>query len=175
MTSRQQHIFLVTPLIFSGLIVKVLLFTGCSLFVEQPDLPTNFDPKMKIFVASYDDTWRAVQITLQSYPIRINNYETGSIETEVLDSLKSWVPPHRKALPIGRSTRLRVKVLKGKVKGREASQVSIFKETRNQANFFSDPTPLPSDGLEEALLLYRVGREILIERKLKQSQEELTL
>ena len=153
----------------------VFITTGCSLFVEQPDLPTTFDPQSQIFAASYDDTWRAVQISLQTYPIRINNYETGVIETEVIGSMKGWTPPHKKSQGIGRSSRLKVKVLKGKVKGREATRVTVFKEVRKQANFFSDPTPLPSDSLEEKILLYRIGREIKIERRLKDNQQELTL
>ena len=61
-----------------------------------------------------------------------------------------------------------------KTRKRKRTKVSILKEVRMQRDFFSDPTELVSDGYEEKQLLYRIAREIHIEKILKRAHEKMT-
>ena len=62
--------------------------------------------------------------------------------------------------------------VKGALEARQATKVTIVKETQLQVDFFSDPRSLPSDGLEEKSILYRIGREIQVERALAKAQKK---
>ena len=56
-----------------------------------------------------------------------------------------------------------------------ATKVTLTKDVTLQSDFFSDPKFLPSDGLEEKTILYRIGREIQIERALAKAQKKQNL
>ena len=59
-----------------------------------------------------------------------------------------------------------------KVKGREAVQVTIIKDIEHKRNFFEEYQKVKTDGLEEMALFYRIQRELLIQRKINESQKK---
>ena len=100
--------------------------------------------------------------------MRINNMDSGIIETEAIRGYKVWMPPYKSDIGSGGlSYYLNVHIVKGLIDGREAIKVSIAKNIENTTDFFSEPKKLPSDGLEEKAILYRIGRELQIERALE--------
>ena len=70
------------------------------------------------------------------------------------------------------SDRVVVAEVRGAFENRAATKVTIVKESNLQPDFFSDPRALPSDGLEEKAILYRIRREIEIERALAKAQKK---
>jgi hypothetical protein len=56
--------------------------------------------------------------------------------------------------------------------GVASTEVSIEKRISLEKNFFAEGKRLPSDGLEEEGLLYRIDRELTIERALDKAYEQ---
>lgn len=158
--------------VFSGLFL-VLTLGGCSLFAERGELPNSFGPREQIFYGDVDQVWRATQIAFSKYPIRINNLDLGILETDVSTGYKVWTPPHKPSVSGGMSSKLSVRVVKGVVENRSAVRVTVQKESELKRDFFAETQKLPSDGLEEKALLYRIGRELQIDKALKKAQENL--
>lgn len=151
----------------------LVILSGCALFRENSGPPETFAVRDEMYYGSFDQVWRAAQLALQNYPMKINNMDLGVIETEQVKGYKVWMPPYKtEQTSGGLAYSLNVRLIKGKSQGRDVVKVSILKETQIQKDFFSEPVRMPSDGLEEKSILYRIGRELQIERALEKAQEK---
>lgn len=132
-----------------------------------------FGPREQVFYANFDEVWRAVNFVLQPYPLRISNMDQGNLETDMIRGYRIWSPPYKSEnAATAENYRLNIRVIKGApINGRPATKVNIVKELQIQSDFFSEPRSLPSDGLEEKSILYRIGREITIERAIVRAQK----
>lgn len=153
--------------------ILLVLVSGCALF-KQPEYPTeSYGPKESVFYAEYDQVWRATLLALQRYPITVNNMDIGVIETDAVRGENIWSPPHK---PItrrgGLAYVLSLRVIKGKVQGKSAIKVAVSKNIEIQRDFFADKEKQASDGLEEKTILYRIGRELQIDRALNRFQNQ---
>jgi hypothetical protein len=147
---------------------------GCALFRENSGPPPSFDPREQIFYGSFDAVWRVTQIALQSYPMRVNNMDTGVIETEPIKGYKVWTPPYNPDMATGGlSYFLNVRVTKLSNDSRDGVKVSIVKNIELARDFFSEVDHLPSDGLEEKTILYRINRELTIDKALEKAQARM--
>ncbi|MEK6556574.1 MAG: hypothetical protein AABZ31_15095, partial [Bdellovibrionota bacterium] len=71
---------LVTLTIFSC----SLALTGCALSDKDSDATVEqLEPVVQVYEATYDEVWRAMQKAFSRYPIRLNNADTGELETDV--------------------------------------------------------------------------------------------
>lgn len=130
-------------------------------------------PREKVYPNSFEDVWKAVNLVLQPYPLRISNMDQGILETDTLRTGRIWNPPYGTSAPgTGETYRLVIRVIKGSKGERQATKITILKDAAVQRDFFSDPKPLASDGLEEKTILYRIEREIQIERALVRLQKK---
>lgn len=146
--------------------------TGCALFEERGGPAMMFGPREQVYYATFEETWKAVNFALAAYPLRISNMDQGTLETDMIRGYRIWVPPHKsETATTSESYRLVVRVIKGALDGKPATKVTIVKESQVQRDFFSDPRSLPSDGLEEKAVLYRISREIQIERAIVRAQK----
>ena len=132
-----------------------------------------FGPREQVYYATYEEVWRAVNFVLQPYPLRISNMDQGTLETDMIRGYRIWSPPYKAETSSTSETyRLTIRVIKGApLAGKAATKVTIVKESQIQQDFFSDPRSLPSDGLEEKSVLYRISREIQIERAISRAQK----
>ncbi len=161
------------PSTFRVLLSLILLsaVSGCALFEERTGPASFFGPREEIYRASFEEVWRSVNLVLQPYPLRTSNMDLGLLETELVKTNRIWTPPHKSdRASSGVSYKLTIKVIKGAVGSGGATKVVIIKDAVIQSDFFADPRAQPSDGLEEKSLLYRIGREIQIERALVRAQ-----
>jgi hypothetical protein len=156
--------FLIIFMIFSA--------AGCALFEERGNPPEVYGPREQVFYASFDEVWKAVNLVLQAYPLRVSNMDQGIIETDSIRGNRIWSAPYgRETSGSGRAYSLNVRVVKGKSESKPLTKVILLKEAQVQTDFFSDPKQTPSDGLEERTLLYRIGREVQIDRALAKAQK----
>ena len=140
---------------------------GCSALERSPEPEPTLGPKEGVFSDEYDRVWRAARIAMQNYPIRIDNMDKGILETDRIRAAIGWTPPHRNAdASGGKRYYLSLRVVKGAVQSRPATRVTVHKKSELQKDFFSDSKELPSDGLEEITILYRIQRELEIEKAL---------
>jgi len=61
---------------------------------------------------------------------------------------------------------------KGKTDGRESTRITIEKKIEVFRDFISETQIIPSDGLEEMALFYRIERELVIAQALKRAATE---
>ncbi len=124
-------------------------------------------------MATFVEVWRSVNVVLQPYPLRVSNMDQGILETDSLRGNRVWTLPYKADRTTnGESYRLVLRVIKGALAKKDATKITIIKEVNLQRDFFSDPRPLPSDGMEEKAILYRIAREIQIERALAKAQKK---
>lgn len=155
-------------------ILTVFSFTlsACALFEDRRGPATFAGAREQVYYATFDEVWKASNVVLQAYPLRISNMDQGILETDSIRGNQVWSPPYKpEGTGAGESYRIQLRVAKGNISNRSAIKVSILKDTQVQVDFFSDPKSKPSDGFEERVLLYRIGREIQIDHALVKAQK----
>ena len=124
----------------------------------------------QVFYKPYEQIWRAAQLTLR-YPLSVNNIDAGIIETDPIKLTEGFIAPGKET-PI--STGIQYKIVLTFVKGssdsKDAVRVTVNKIIERKRDFFSDPESLVSDGLEEQIILYRMGRELAIAEAIKKAE-----
>lgn len=149
--------------------VAVLPFTGCETANPLMDPPID-EPKTSIFRDEYDQVWRAIQLAVRKYPVRLNNIESGLLETDYVKGDKLFADPSEGGPPKA-SIRYKLEIKAVKVKNSEDKQavkVVVTKVAEVQPDFFTGFKEIPSNGLEEQTLLYRISRYLEMDRKLSQ-------
>lgn len=132
--------------------------TGCS-STSDIEVPRAYERE---FAANFDETWRAVQQSIISYPLKINNMELGQVQTTAIRGNTQFKPPHEaKVKSGGHRYNLSINVLKVSP---GVTRVSILKDVAVYRDFVSRPETRGSDGYEENMILYRIGRELEIEK-----------
>ena len=151
------------------LLLSLVFLIGCTSTTEQPKLVESADPQEKIFREPYDDIWRAVQLAMATYPIKVNNQDAGVLETESIRGDSAWVSPGQRRPPAGGFRyKIVVRVVRGRTdRNAPAGRVTILKSGEIQRDFFSAFEKLPSDGLEELSIMYRIERELAIDKSLR--------
>lgn len=128
--------------------------------------------QQRVYFGTYEAVWRAAQVALK-YPIALNNMDNGILETDWIRALDGFMPPASKRTPsAGVRYRLQLTLVKGRINNRESVKVTIKKLLQRQSDFFSDAEPLPSDALEEKVILYRIERELIIFEALKKISQK---
>lgn len=156
------------------LLISSLSFTGCALLSPTASTPQEVIKKQsrqKIFLAQYDDVWRAAHTALK-YPISNENQDTGLIETDFIRAQDGFIAPEQPTPSSGLRYKIVMYFAKGKTQGRESVRVTIDKKMEKLRDFFADSETLNSDGLEERLLFYRIERELLITKGLRKANQE---
>lgn len=147
--------------------------SACALFEERKGPPLSYGPRERIYQAGFEDVWKAVNLVLQPYPLRVSNMDQGLLETDVVRPGRVFNLPFKvETQGAGETYKLTIRVIKGSKGGDSATKVTILKDTQVQVDFFSDPKPVSSNGFEEKSLLYRVEREVQIERALLRAQKK---
>ena len=148
-----------------------LLVGGCAL---PPSSGGDQGPREKVFYAKLDHVWRAAQLVLQKYPMQVIDMDKGLLKTAFIKGDDIWVAPHKKNIKLGNGLRyqLRVRIVEGHVRGYVATKVTVHKEISLKRDFFSAAELIPSDGLEEVAILYRIGRELQIDKALERVQKK---
>ena len=149
-----------------------LTFSGCSLLDRQPESADKIIKKasnQKIYFAPYDLVWKSAHTAIK-YTIASENQDFGIIETDYVKAVDGWLPPD-KTKPDFKSGRYKLifTFAKGKTDGRESTRLTIEKKIEVFRDFVSETQVIPTDGLEELTLFYRIEREIIIAQALKKA------
>jgi hypothetical protein len=150
------------------LLIFSLLVTGCSSWTTPAPKDESAPPLEKVFSETYENVWRSTQLALASYPIKVNDSDSGIFETQLIRGDKTWVSPSVEKNPSGgQRYKISVRILKGNDKnGDPATKVIVLKRAEIQRDFFAETEKLPSDGLEELSIMYRIERELDISKTL---------
>lgn len=150
-----------------------IALSGCATTggTDSKRVVDSAEPQEKVFKESFDDIWRAVQLAMANYPIKVNNQDSGVLETESIRGDSAWVSPGQRRPPAGGFRyRVVIRVVRGRTeKNAPAGKVTILKLGEIQRDFFSAYDKLPSDGLEELAIMYRIERELAIDKAMRQN------
>ena len=171
---------------------------GCVSFDEAFRENPDFSHKTRSYPLEFNKVWKALQITMLSYSLAVNDIEKGLIETKVTEKSPYWLPMYNERSQSLKRLKYRIKiqVIGGKgeedddarnwesqeAKGENSkkrtkldeeknhfrTQVVISKIIKVKRNFFSEIKSLDSDGLEEEIILYRIQRELELEKALQE-------
>lgn len=152
--------------------ITIFVFLFCLSACVSTPVPVEDKTYTKAFKASFDEVWRATQQAVISYPLKVNNMEQGTIQTTLVRSHTYFKPPHLdKKHAGGYRYDLQITLIKD---SKHITSVHLQKRLQVYKDFISKPIDLISDGLEETALLYRIEREIEIDRKLTKESNTLS-
>lgn len=148
----------VIQLIFK--IIPLLIFVGCASVDSTPHAKVK-SPLTKVYVGPFEKVWQSAQLVMAQYPMRVNNIDLGLIETDVITGESTFTAPEQEnRRPGGYRYNIRLHLVKGRTQGQPSVKVSVKKSISLQRDFFSAEEDLPTDGLEETVILYRIQREL---------------
>jgi hypothetical protein len=163
-------------LIFKILCLLTLAFamSGCQTATDRLDQKLKIGvPVVQVFFAKYEEVEAALKLAMLKYPQRVDNTEAGIFETDYVKGDGRFKPPHKGVeYSSGYRYRILIRLVRGKTDEKSAVKVVVLKQIESQHDFFADPGALPSDGLEEEVILYRIGRELLINRALQKANDK---
>lgn len=162
---------LATITLMVALALNTSLLVGCTTASDQLSTKLKLnEPVSRSYITSLGALETAIGQSLVKYPLRIHNLEAGVIETDFVTGKNRFQPAHQpSSFSSGYRYRLIVHIVKGTLDEQAAYNVQIVKKIEILRDFFSDPEPIPSDGLEEQALLYRIERELAIRDLVKKS------
>ena len=156
------------------LLSMVVFFTACTTPVkpyaafEELNIRQGKNGWIKLYAQNYEAVWRAALITIK-YPIAINNIDTGILETDWIRAEEGFQTPAQEGNLAGIRYKISLVMVKGSYNGRAASKVTVRKVVEKRRDFFSEGENLISDGFEEANVLYRIDRELVIDEAIKKA------
>lgn len=146
--------------------------TGCAQAEKKTHtgIPT---PVEEVFYADPETVDRAISQVMVKYPQKIANLEAGVLETDYIKGDARFQPPHKNVtFGSGYRYRIFIRTVRGKTNGKPAIKVQVLKKVEQHRDFFADPENLKSDLLEEKAILYRIGREIKIDKALQRLSQK---
>ncbi|MCY4644406.1 MAG: hypothetical protein OXB88_07290 [Bacteriovoracales bacterium] len=158
-----------------------LLSTSCASYERFRQVTEEFEFPSRLYEATYDEVWQATLFVVKKFDLANWDQTKGSIKTRWMDNTKSYnfsnvfgFKRHARSAQF----QLRVNISKGFRNGREVATVSLYKRQLVEQDALQGTKEVPSDGIEEKTILYRIGRKLKIEKFLndlekKREQEQV--
>lgn len=151
----------------------VTMTSGCVTATEKLEARQSDGPYSRVFYANYEDVEIALKQSMIRYPQKIDNTDAGIFETDYIKGDARFRPPHKQTVfSPGYRYRILVRLVRGRTDERPAIKVQITKKPEVVRDFFSDADSMKSDGLEEQVILYRIGRELQLARAIAKANEK---
>ena len=149
-------------------------FIGCTTATEKlEERKSSGGPYSRVFYANYEDVEIALKQSMIRYPQKVDNTEAGIFETDYIKGEARFRGPHESgALSPGYRYRILVRLVRGRSEEKPAIKVQVTKRPEVLRDFFSEPVSQKSDGLEEQVILYRIGRELQLARAIGKANDK---
>lgn len=125
----------------------------------------------QVYKSDFDQTWQAIIQVLSKYDIDKQNREAKVIQTRWMDNTNAinFADSFASSDNVKAAKfRLMINVVKGYRNRKEVSKVTIYKRQLIEQDFLQGWKEIPSDGIMEKTLLYRIDRKIMIDNNLKE-------
>ncbi len=148
-----------------------LLLVGACASSKPPPRPLDL-PFTAVIPGNFETVWNATVRVLDIYSITVATRESGLLQTEWSDfrfNRELYEHPDRDEFLEEVRYRLKIKLSKGIVPqtGEPAIRVQVTKELAQYKNIFTDWERLPTDQIEENVILYRIRQRMRIADALK--------
>lgn len=151
------------------------LMGSCTSYKQFKYITEEFEIPSKVYKVTYNQAWQAVSDVMKKYNLEKKDQSAGVIKTRWEDNTLelNFSDSFGTSDAIkGARFKLVINVIKGFRGSREVSKVTIFKRQLIEEDFLQGWKVVPSDGILEKTLLYRIDRILRIESKLKQIEEQ---
>ena len=152
-------------------IILVPLLNGCANYEKFRQVTEELDIPSKIYRADYNQSWQAVIQVMRKYDIAQQNQEAGFIKTRWMDNTLevNFTDSFGSSDSVKAAKfKLVVNVVRGFRASREVTKVTIYKRQLMEQDFLQGWKEIPTDGIIEKTLLYRIERLIATDNKLKE-------
>lgn len=158
------------PILASLVVISLGSMSSCGSYEQFKHIAEEFEIPSKVFKADYNQAWQAVLQIMQKYDLAMKNQEAGVVKTRWMDNTLAL----NFSDSFGSSDavkaakfKLIINIVKGFRGSREVSKITIFKRQMVEHDFLQGWKVVPSDGISEKSILYRIERVLEIDRKLK--------
>jgi hypothetical protein len=149
----------------------MLSLGGCASYEKFRQVTEELEMPSKIYRADFNQTWQAVIEVMKKYDIAQRNQEAGYIKTRWMDNTMevNFTDSFGSSDAVKAARfKLVVNVVKGFRASSEVAKVTIYKRQLVEQDFLQGWKEIPPDGIMEQTLLYRIGRLIDNDNKLKE-------
>jgi hypothetical protein len=158
-------------------VAKLFLSILCCLFLIQCAsyekfryLTEDFEMPSEIYNADYNQAWQAVLQVMKKFDLALKNQESGVIRTHWIENTSelNFSDSFGSSDAVKSAKfKITVNVVRGYRTTREVSKITIQKRQLIEQDFLQGWKEIPSDGIQERTLLYRVKKYIDIDNQLK--------
>jgi hypothetical protein len=145
--------------------------SSCASYEQFKQVTEEMEMPSQVYKSDFNQTWQAVIQVMKKYDIAAQNQESGYIKTRWMDNtLQVNFTDSFGSNDAVKSAefKLVVNVAKGFSYGREVSKVTLYKRQRVEKDFLQGWKEIRSDGILEKTIMYRIGRIIENDNKLRQ-------
>lgn len=150
--------------------LAILLFASCASYERYRQVTEELEIPSEVFRADFNQTWQAVLQVMKRFDVAYNNQEAGKLKTRWMDNtLQVNFTDSFGSNDAVKSAefKLLINVAEGFSYGRKVTKVTIYKRQRIERDFLQGWKEIPTDGIQEKTLLYRVGVIIKNDNELK--------
>lgn len=156
-----------TKILLSFLIV----LSSCASYEKYKQITEELDIPSRVYKADFNQTWQAVLQVMKRFDVAYNNQEAGKIKTRWMDNTLqvNFTDSFGSSDAVKAAEyKILINVAEGFSYGRKVTKVTVFKRQRIERDFLQGWKEIPTDGIQEKTLLYRVGIIIDNDNKLKE-------
>lgn len=164
--------------VFLGLSSIFLLLSGmnsCSSYEQFRYITEEFEIPQKVYKHDFNQTWLSVLQVMKKYNLEITNQEAGVIKTRWIDNTLevNFADSFGSSDAVKAAKfKLILNVVKGYRSKREVAKVTVYRRQMIEQDFLQGWKVIPSDGILEKTILYRIERNLAIADKLKKIEEQ---
>ena len=144
--------------------LQKIILIGIALSAFSCSQTDKGPERIQSFIAPREKIWEAlVAVMKKRYPLKTIEDQKGFIQTKTLKGNQFWTAPHQKKQDfLGWRSHITINLdSSGPV-----STVYVHKKIFKQKGFINTRQSIPSDQLEETVLLYRISKELGIRSRL---------
>lgn len=152
------------------ILLGTVLFSGCASYEKFRQITEELEIPSEIFKADFNQAWQAVIQVMKRYDIAYQNQESGKIKTRWMDNTLqvNFADAFGSSEAVKAAEfKLVVNVAEGYSYGQKVTKVTIFRRQRIEHDFLQGWREVPTDGIQEKTLLYRINTLINNDNKLK--------
>lgn len=153
----------------------LLLLSSCASYQQYQQVAEEFEIPSKVFKADYNQAWQAVLQYMKKYDLALQNQEAGVIKSRWIDNTMemNFIDSFGTSDSVKAAKfKIVVNVVKGFKGSREVSKVTVFKRQMVEQDFLQGWKVIPTDGILEQTILYRIQRIVDIDNQLKAIEEQ---
>ena len=154
--------------------ILLFLLSSCSSYKQFQYLSEDFEIPTKVFKADFNQAWQSVLQVMHKYDLSYQSQEVGIIKTRWIDNTLELNFADsfgsRDAVKAAKF-KIVINIVKGFRGQQEVAKITVFRRQMVESDFLQGWKVIPSDGIMEQTVLYRIGRVLAIDIKLKEIEK----